>query len=104
MAIIGLFRLSAGSLGNGKFIGESDEFGQRSGIHFSHDLSAMYSDRDFAGSQIHCGLLVGKAGYNERKDFAFPGRQEFVALSQFTHFGTLLTCLPIESNTGLDSL
>ena len=41
-----------------KLVGHTDEFGERPRTHLAHDLAAMNSDGDLAGTEFRGGLLI----------------------------------------------
>ena len=54
-------------------LGETDQVGERAGLHLLHDLGPVGLDGPLARSQLVSHLLIGHPGYEEGKNFIFAG-------------------------------
>src|SRR5262249_54449430 len=77
---------------------------ERTGGHFSHDLSAMHLDGDFADTELCCDLLVEAACNHTEHDFALALRQSFKASAQLMHRALVLDTSAILVYAGIDGI
>jgi hypothetical protein len=76
-------------LTSSKCLGHSDQIGERTGLHFSHDLSAMNFDRDLAGAQFGGNLFIKKPGDYPLHYLPFTRRQRGIQIVEPLGLGFL---------------
>src|ERR1035438_7569385 len=65
-----------------KLVGHTEEFGERTRTHLPHDLAAMNSDGDLAGTKFRGGLLIRQSRDHEGQYFPFARGEQRVVLLQ----------------------
>src|ERR1022692_3524338 len=72
-----------------KLVGHTDEFGERPRTHLAHDLAAMNSDDDLAGTEFSGALFIRQPRDHEGQYFPFArGEQRLVFFFFFNDTAT----------------